>query len=209
MGKENDPLNTLLDDIDRRLDRVDDILDWVVAERLAWERSVTAEDGQDIPPEPLPFPPSKGREVSQAGLDFIKQWEGWRPVIYMDTGGKPTIGYGHLITPERLSYWQSKAPITKAEGEVILANDIDWAEAAVREDVTTYLSDRQFDVLVSFVFNIGRGRFKTSTLLRLLNKGDYQGVPGQLMRWVNSGGKRTPGLVNRRNAEARIWDQTL
>ncbi|WP_247643165.1 lysozyme [Brucella sp. B13-0095] len=65
------------------------------------------------------------------------------------------------------------------------------------------LTDNQFAALVSFDFNTGA--LDKSTLLKKLNKGDYAAVPVELMKWVNAGGKKINGLVNRRAAEAGLW----
>ena len=69
------------------------------------------------------------------------------------------------------------------------------------------LTQYQFDALVSFVFNVGVGAFGGSTLLRRLNQGDYNAVPAELMRWVNSGGTPLPGLVRRRRAEGVLFSR--
>ncbi len=63
----------------------------------------------------------------------------------------------------------------------------------------------QFDALVSFAFNVGQTSFATSTLLKLLNHGDYASVPAQLGRFIFAGGRRLPGLVARRAAEGRLF----
>ena len=43
-------------------------------------------------------------------------------------------------------------------------------------------------------------------LLRLLNEGDHDAVPAQLMRWTRIAGKESRGLRNRRTAEAALWN---
>jgi lysozyme len=71
--------------------------------------------------------------------------------------------------------------------------------------VTTPLSQNQFDALVSWVYNLGGGNLKASTLLKVLNSGDFNGVPAQLMRWNKAGGKVLEGLTRRRQAEADLF----
>jgi lysozyme len=80
-----------------------------------------------------------------------------------------------------------------------------YAEHAVEHLVTVPLTQNQFSALCSFVYNEGAGRLQTSTLLKLLNAGDYAAVPAQLMEWVFGGGKKLPGLVTRREAEAALF----
>jgi len=67
------------------------------------------------------------------------------------------------------------------------------------------LPQNQFDALVSFTFNVGVGAFSNSTLLRRLNKRNYQGTKQEFRRWVHAGGRRLQGLVNRRNQEAGLF----
>ncbi len=74
-------------------------------------------------------------------------------------------------------------------------------EQAVEKAVYVDLSDEQFGALV----NIGIAAFQNSTLLKKLNKGDYESVPIELQKWTRAGGKRLKGLVHRRAAEAGLW----
>lgn len=142
-------------------------------------------------------------KTSVAGLAFIKHWEGTRLVAYRDSGGVWTIGVGHT-GPDVVAGRR----ITDAEATALLAADVAEAEAAVAR-VSVPLSQNQYDALVSFAFNVGNGAFLSSTLLRKLNAGDYDAVPGQLDRWVNDNGRRVQGLVNRRKAEGELWSTAL
>lgn len=144
--------------------------------------------------------PAAGMRISIAGLAHIKKWEGFRTNRYLDSAGKPTIGYGHLIQP-----WESYDTITQAEAERLLVKDVSTAEAAVNRLVKVNLSQSQFDALVSFVFNVGQGNFAASTLLKELNAGRTANVPYELGRWVFAGGQRIAGLVNRRTGDIRVW----
>lgn len=140
------------------------------------------------------------RQISAEGLAHVKRWEGLRLDSYRDVAGVWTIGYGHTGSPAAPG-----VSITEAEAEVLLRSDLSTAETAVAQMVKVPLSDEQHAALVSFVFNVGVTAFAKSTLLKVLNDGAYDEVPAQLQRWVFAGGKRTPGLVNRRAAEAGLW----
>ncbi|KOF17958.1 lysozyme [Ensifer adhaerens] len=142
------------------------------------------------------------RRINAAGLALVKQWEGLKTKAYRDVGGIWTIGYGHTsaagaptVTPTMV--------ITEAKAEEILRADLAKFEERVSRLVKVPLTDNQHAVLVSFDFNTGR--LGKSTLLKKLNAGDYDAVPAELMKWVNAGGKRVKGLVNRRSAEAGLW----
>ncbi len=71
--------------------------------------------------------------------------------------------------------------------------------------MTVPLTQNQFDALTSFTYNTGEGAFSRSTLLKQLNAGNYNAVPGEMGKWVYGGGRRLQGLVNRRAAEAATW----
>lgn len=143
------------------------------------------------------------RQINRAGLDLIKDYEGLRLTAYPDpgTGGAPyTVGFGHTgpdVTP--------RTKITKDKAEELLIADLATAERTVESLVKVPLTDNQFAALVSFVFNCGAANFRSSTLLRRLNDGDYSCVPMQLARWNRATGKVLPGLTRRRAAEAVLW----
>lgn len=139
--------------------------------------------------------------ISQTGLDLIKHFEGYSPVVYKDSGGHDTIGYGHkLKRGERFD-----KPLSQAAAEALLRKDVAIAERAVDRQIKVPLSQPQFDALVSFTFNLGSGNLMRSTLRRKLNKGEYAAVPKELAKWVRSKGKVLPGLVRRRRAEGALF----
>ena len=154
-------------------------------------------------------------QVGQAGKQLFKEWEGLRTHVYLDSGGEPTIGIGHLLTrDERASgkIWINGQPVRYANGLSeqqcwdLLEQDLDIAEAAVNDRVIVPLTQNQFDALVSFAFNVGAEAFRKSTLVRALNQGQYDQVPTQLRRWVRDNGVVVPGLVNRREKEIDLWN---
>ncbi len=142
------------------------------------------------------------RRINAAGLSLVKQWEGLRTTAYRDVAGILTIGYGHTSTSGAPKVTPGMT-ISDKEAERILKADLAKFEARVERLVKVSLTDNQFSALVSFDFNTGA--LHKSTLLKKLNKGDYAAVPIEFMKWVNAGGKKVKGLVNRRAAEAGLW----
>ena len=138
------------------------------------------------------------KEASSDAIDLIINFEGLSLEPYKDSAGLWTIGYGHM-TKER------HEPITPAQAEAYLVEDVKKASIAVNKYVRVPLDQWEFDALTCFVFNIGQGNFRDSTLLKLLNEGQYIEVPNQLRRWVYAGGKKLRGLVRRREAEAHLF----
>ena len=127
----------------------------------------------------------------------MMEMEGLRLEAYEDAAGVPTIGYGHtknVRMGDKISeYWAKE----------MLREDIEEAEWQVKE-LGVAKTEGQLDALVSFVFNLGIGRLNTSTLLKVIrNGGSMQQIKKEFKRWVYAGGKQLPGLVKRREWEAK------
>ena len=130
-------------------------------------------------------------------LNQLMVMEGLRLEAYEDAAGVPTIGYGHtkdVRMGDRISeYWAKE----------LLRDDIEVAEQQVKE-LGVARTEGQLDALTSFVFNLGIGRLKESTLLRVIREGgSKQQIRKEFKRWVYGGGKKLPGLVTRREWEAK------
>lgn len=119
---------------------------------------------------------------------------------YLCPAGKPTVGYG---TTRGVT--MKHPPITKAQAEKYLIRDMQAAENLVDSLVTAPLNINQTAALISLVYNIGGGNFSKSTLLKLLNDGDYAGAAEQFKVWRKGGAMVLPGLVKRRDAERELF----
>lgn len=157
-------------------------------------------------------------QVGRAGKLLFQAWEGLELNEYIDSGGAPTIGVGHLMSrSERMSgkiIIKGKAVVyrnglTTDQCWDLLDQDLDSAENTVNNAVKIGLNQNQFDALVSFVFNIGETAFRTSTLLKVLNAGNFDQVPTQLRRWIRDNGKVVKGLINRREKEITLWNNPI
>ncbi|MGK7954954.1 MAG: glycoside hydrolase family protein [Crocosphaera sp.] len=143
-------------------------------------------------------------KISQEGINVIKKFEGCKLRTYRDTGGIPTIGYGHTGSDVYLGEC-----ISEREAESLLKKDVERFEKAVSTEVRVPLSQNQFDALVSFAFNVGQGNLHSSTLLRKLNQKDYQGAAHEFPRWCkDSRGQELLGLKRRREAEKKLFLNT-
>lgn len=143
-------------------------------------------------------------QISQRGLDLIKEFEGFMGTAYVCPAGVPTIGYGTTLIDGKPVVLGTT--ITEAKANEVLEKQVNERyAAAVNRLVTVPLNQNQFDALTSFTYNLGEGALASSTLLRLLNQGDYASVPAQMMRWTKAGGVDLPGLVRRRKAEADLF----
>lgn len=131
---------------------------------------------------------------------MLQGFEGLRLQAYRDQRGVWTIGYGHT-GPEVVSSlsWTLQQALTALEEDVM------WASRAVQDNVIVALTQNQFDPLVTFTYNVGIGSFERSTLLRLLNDGDYTSAGGQFNKWIYAGNVISSGLVKRRQAESNMF----
>lgn len=144
------------------------------------------------------------RKLSQHCYDLLKKWEGCQLDAYQDTSNVWTIGYGSTFYKDGTPV-KSGDKISLPEAGKLFKNTIGKYEKAVEDLVKVDLTDNQFGSLVSFCYNVGITAFKNSTLLKKVNSKDFESVPPELMRWIYSGKKIVPGLVNRRSAESGLW----
>lgn len=145
-------------------------------------------------------------KTNKAGLELIKEFEGFRSNAYLCPAGVWTIGYGTT----RINGLKVKpgSTATREMAERYLQADLATFERNVKKLVRVPLNDNQFSALVSFTYNCGVGAFANSTLLRLLNQGHYNQVRTQLMRWNKAGGRELAGLTRRRKAEADLFEKS-
>jgi lysozyme len=143
-------------------------------------------------------------QVSDNGVDLIKYFEGFQATAYLCPANVPTIGYGHTKSVTRADVGVKF--VTEATASEMLTDDLAEFAEQVEAAVTVPLNQDQFDALCSFTYNLGAQSLNASTLLSRLNAGAYDAVPDQLVRWIHGGGKVLQGLVNRRTAEAKLWN---
>ena len=138
-------------------------------------------------------------KTSIEGLALIKKFEGLELEAYKCAAGVWTIGYGHTKDVQPGDVW------SESHADHMLEVELEEFEAYINNNVTAPLSQNQFDALVSWVYNLGPANLKASTMLKVLNSGDYEGVPAQIKRWNKAGGKVLEGLIRRREAEALLF----
>ena len=144
----------------------------------------------------------KQMKTSNTGIELIKVFEGCELEAYHCAAGVPTIGYGHI---KGVSMGDT---VTLEQAEEMLVEELNEYEGYINNMVTVPLQQNQFDAMVSWVYNLGGGNLKASTLLKVVNSGDFNGVPEQIMRWNKAGGKVLEGLTRRRQAEADLFSVT-
>jgi len=138
-------------------------------------------------------------QTSKTGIDLIKHFEGCELYAYKCPAGVWTIGYGHTKGVE------PGMQITEEDAHNMLVEELVEYESYINNLVTVGLNQNQFDAMVSWVYNLGSANLQASTLLKVLNAGQYGEVPAQMLRWNKAGGKVLEGLTRRRQAEADLF----
>lgn len=157
--------------------------------------------------KPIVVPTTEGKmQLNEEGLNLIKSMEGCKLKAYKCPAGIWTIGYGN-------TYYENGTKVK--EGDVISQQRADelfkniteksFAEP-VRKLITKPITDNMFNALVSFTYNLGLGNLKASTLLKKVNANPNDPtIANEFSKWVKAGGKILPGLVKRRDLEAKLY----
>lgn len=162
---------------------------------------------------------SNSFDLSEDGLDLLKHIEKLRLKPYDDQTGKSitswcegaTIGYGHLIA--RKDWEKYKNGIDETTANNLFKTDLSPFADAVSSKVKSKLTQNQYDALVILTFNIGIDGFASSSVLKLVNdpaaKTGHKNLESAWKAWNKSQGVVNTGLINRRNAEWKIYSDNL
>ena len=146
-------------------------------------------------------------EVNKAGRDLIKRFEGCKLRAYKCPAGLWTIGYGNTFYEDGTKVKQGDV-ITQQRAEQLFDLIVDDFAQKVDALVKSNVSENNFSALVSFTFNVGIGNFQRSTLLRKVNANPKDAtIPAEFRKWVRANGEVLKGLVRRREAEAKLYEQ--
>ena len=143
-------------------------------------------------------------QTSKYGITLLRKFEGCELDAYQDSVGVWTIGIGHT-SAAGTPFPVKGMTITSAEADELLAHDLRGIESDISSCVTVNLEQYQFDALISFVFNLGIGNFRKSTLLKKVNAGNFTACPAEFLKWGNAGGKPCAALLHRRHSEAALF----
>ena len=148
-------------------------------------------------------------KTNQAGLDLIKEFEGWRANAYLCPAKVWTIGYGHTSAAGHPKVTKGMS-ISKAQGEEILKNDLGKYERgvvnAIGQNAMARVNENQFSACVSLCYNIGPGAFKKSSVAKRIRAGEMDKAAANFLLWNKADGKVLKGLVRRREAEKALFE---
>jgi lysozyme len=139
--------------------------------------------------------------LSAAGIAGLIQFEGEVNHVYLDPVAIPTVCVGHTATVTTKDLGKLYSHDVCVE---LLKSDTQYAQAGVRRLVKAPVTQKQYDALVDFTFNVGVANLESSTLLRKLNAGDCMGAADEFPRWNRAKGRVLPGLIKR-----RAWEQYM
>ena len=142
--------------------------------------------------------------MAKNAINLIKQFEGLSLKPYLCPAGLATIGYGHVVVKDgrQLRSIDGIENITESEAERLLDEDLEKFRHQL-DSLHLDINTNQYEALLSFIFNVGFGKFVDSTLLyRVKNRGD---IKEAFLMWVKAGGKVLKGLVKRREAEYALF----
>ena len=160
--------------------------------------------------EHMPSLLASNMNVSQNGINLIKNFEGLRTTAYkaLSTEKYFTIGYGHYGADV-----YEGMTITETEAENLLRTDLIKYVGYVNTFLGKYnisINQNQFDALTSFTYNVGNVWLNQEfSLKRYLINGvnNYSAdqITTAFRNWNKSGGNVIAGLTRRREAEAKLF----
>jgi lysozyme len=143
-------------------------------------------------------------EAVEVAAALCRPFEGLRLTAYICPAGYPTIGYGTVYKPDGSKVTMNHPPITKETAEAWLVHELmhNYLAGVVKASPILLAHPKALGALTDFAYNLGVARYRASTLRKRIDVQDWPGAREQLALWVFGGGKKLPGLVKRRAAEA-------
>lgn len=138
--------------------------------------------------------------ITDNGINLIKEFEGFKASPYLCPAGKWTIGYG---TTSGIT--KDTPAITEEQAEQLLKYNLRWVEKTIKSSVCVDLTQNEYDALCSFIYNIGGSAFRGSTLLKLLNDENYLDAADEFLKWCHVNKEVNQGLLRRRKAERDLF----
>lgn len=149
---------------------------------------------------------SPAQSASETAYSMLRNIEGFSETPYPDPPGQNktySIAYGYQL---RAGEWHDR--VSREWGENKLRVVVHEVEETIRDTVSVPLSQPQYDALVLFIYNIGQTAWRTSTMRRVLNDGDYAGAAAQFPRWIYANKAVNQTLVRRRQTEQSLFITT-
>lgn len=142
-------------------------------------------------------------------VELIKSFEGFYSKPYLCPAGIPTIGYGTIRYENGVKVTLADAPITKERALELLMYEVNRAcvPAVLRYCPVLVGHENKFNAVISFVYNLGSGRLKASTLRRKINAQEWDAAANEFLKWNKGDGRVLRGLDLRRRAEVALFNK--
>lgn len=144
-------------------------------------------------------------QISDTGIRFIANHEGYSATAYRGADSQnQTIGYGHVLTQG-----ETYSSLTQPQAYALLKSDLSPYETSVNKEFSgTYLTQNQFNALVSFSYNLGTHIWsKVPQLTNDIKNGASADVlKADFERVSYCNGRQLKGLVNRRLDEFKMFE---
>jgi lysozyme len=143
-------------------------------------------------------------KAEQLVIPLIEKFEGYCDHAYQDSVGIWTIGFGTTHYPNGHAVRHGDT-CTRNEAEEWLLHDLKHSIDCVHRYAEVELAEHQLAALYSWVYNLGCGAFRKSTMLKQINRGHFDEAATEMKKWCHAGGKLLAGLVRRRDEEAKLF----
>lgn len=144
-------------------------------------------------------------KTNEAGMEIIKTFEGFSSKVYRCPALVCTVGFGSTYGKDGKRITMKHPDVSKKEAEFLLHREVRHTEDAVRRLSKDRLNENQFSAVVSLGYNIGTGNLQSSTLMRMVRRGDIDEAADQFPRWKKANGRTLSGLVRRRAVERELF----
>lgn len=182
---------------------------WASIAKLVEELFTRPAQAPSLTPSPTTIPVVGQPNVEPEAVKFVTDFEGFSATPYQDSGGTWTIGYGSTRDANGNPVTGNTPHVTQEQAAALVQRDLQSAAKTVADIVTVPIDANQRAALQDFVYNLGARNFESSTLLKLLNQGDFEGAAAQFDLWDHAGSQVLAGLLRRRQAETALFQDDV
>jgi lysozyme len=139
-------------------------------------------------------------------IGLCKEFEGFRSAPYLCPAGVSTIGYGSTRYANGRRVTLKDERMTEAGALALLKHELQntYLLPLLKLSPVLTTNERQANAILDFVYNLGISKYESSTLRKMVDAANWQGAAKEIIKWNKGGGKILPGLVRRREAEAKL-----
>ena len=133
-------------------------------------------------------------------MESVKQHEGYRNKVYLDTLGKRTVGVGHLCVED---FWEDDKEYEEKFLMTILEHDLQTAIKSAKQLIEEFgcddIDEQAEEILIEMVFQLGKtGVSKFKNMWKALAEKNYIGASYEMLdsRWAKQTPNRAKAMAN-------------